>query len=266
MGEKGEKFLLSDQLVNDNLRTLFFAGHDTTAAALTWALHLLAKHPDWQQRLRAEAQAAGFKAASEVSNAKDVLPEGFSLMKIEELTSLTAFVRETLRIYPSAAFGKEAIEPVKVKASTGKEYVLPPGVELIFMPALTHVNPDLEDDPWAFNPVRWSDPNAVSSTGDKMHLLDPTPTNASPTYASPTSTTSPKRASIGSAVPKGYYPFSLGPRNCLGERLAKTELRVALAMLVTNFSFEVPPDAAEPLRVALLTLQPMDVKLNIRAL
>ena len=37
---------LSDVEVRDELMTIFFAGHETSAAALTWALYLLAVHPD----------------------------------------------------------------------------------------------------------------------------------------------------------------------------------------------------------------------------
>jgi cytochrome P450 len=45
-----------DQLV-DNLLTFLAAGHDTTAKALTWALYLLARAPQWQDRILAEVRA-----------------------------------------------------------------------------------------------------------------------------------------------------------------------------------------------------------------
>ncbi|KAB2610027.1 cytochrome P450 714C2-like [Pyrus ussuriensis x Pyrus communis] len=46
--------LLHKNFIVDNCKTLFFAGHDTTALATSWALTLLAAHPDWQARACAE--------------------------------------------------------------------------------------------------------------------------------------------------------------------------------------------------------------------
>ena len=47
---------LSHGTVIDNIKTFLFAGHDTTASTLSWALYLLAKHPEVQERLRTEVQ------------------------------------------------------------------------------------------------------------------------------------------------------------------------------------------------------------------
>ena len=46
-----------EQLV-DNLLTFYLAGHETTAKALTWTLYLLARYPEWQQRVRDDASLA----------------------------------------------------------------------------------------------------------------------------------------------------------------------------------------------------------------
>ena len=49
---------LSRQDVVDDIKTFLFAGHDTTASALSWALYLLATHPADEAKLLAELRAA----------------------------------------------------------------------------------------------------------------------------------------------------------------------------------------------------------------
>ena len=48
---------LSDKQLRDDLMTMLIAGHETTAAVLTWALFLLMQNPEIQERAVAEIQA-----------------------------------------------------------------------------------------------------------------------------------------------------------------------------------------------------------------
>ncbi|WVZ64912.1 hypothetical protein U9M48_014359 [Paspalum notatum var. saurae] len=88
-GRRRQQFSYDLQLVIDECKTFFFAGHDTSALLLTWALMLLATHPEWQDRARAEvARVCG-----------DAPPSYDDLSK---LTQLHMIIHETLRLYPPA--------------------------------------------------------------------------------------------------------------------------------------------------------------------
>ncbi|CAK9150704.1 unnamed protein product [Ilex paraguariensis] len=52
--KRGNGFSLNLQLIMDECKTFFFAGHDTTALLLTWTVMLLASNPSWQDKVRAE--------------------------------------------------------------------------------------------------------------------------------------------------------------------------------------------------------------------
>ncbi|CAL9111164.1 Cytochrome P450 [Musa troglodytarum] len=90
------------QLVIDECKTFFFAGHETSALLLTWAMMLLATNPAWQEKARAEvAQVCG-----------DDPPSWEHLPK---LTVLNMIINETLRLYPPASLlPRMAFEDIKL--------------------------------------------------------------------------------------------------------------------------------------------------------
>eukprot|EP00746_Dinoflagellata_sp_MGD_P018341 gnl/MRDRNA2_/MRDRNA2_14252_c0_seq1.p1 gnl/MRDRNA2_/MRDRNA2_14252_c0~~gnl/MRDRNA2_/MRDRNA2_14252_c0_seq1.p1 ORF type:complete len:529 (-),score=82.19 gnl/MRDRNA2_/MRDRNA2_14252_c0_seq1:18-1604(-) len=209
---------LNDKHIVDSMKTLLFAGHDTTASALTWALFLLASHPEKQNSLRLSLSEAGFGPRKD-------LPTEVTYARLDEQRLLTAVVRETLRLYPSAGFTREPRQPTTLKTSSGKEYEVFPGTEIFFFPNSVQNDPKILKDPHKFEPERWLEADAASK------------------------------------LP--YVPFSIGPRNCVGERLATTELRISLALLITNFEFTVPAGSEEPFQILLLSMQPHGVNLKI---
>ncbi len=81
---------VTDQQVRDEVVTVFLAGHETTANALTWSWWLLAQHPEAEQRLHAEAD--------EVLG--DRLPTSADLPSLPYVSGIIA---EALRLYPPAA-------------------------------------------------------------------------------------------------------------------------------------------------------------------
>ncbi|XP_015649532.1 cytokinin hydroxylase [Oryza sativa Japonica Group] len=88
-GNGGGEVGYDAQMMIDECKTFFFAGHETSALLLTWAIMLLATHPAWQDKARAEVAAVcGGGAPS-----PDSLPK---------LAVLQMVINETLRLYPPA--------------------------------------------------------------------------------------------------------------------------------------------------------------------
>ncbi|EEE69674.1 hypothetical protein OsJ_29302 [Oryza sativa Japonica Group] len=88
-GGGGGEFSYDAQLVIDECKTFFFAGHETSALLLTWAIMLLATNPAWQEKARTEVAAV----------CGDHPPSADHLSK---LTVLQMIIQETLRLYPPA--------------------------------------------------------------------------------------------------------------------------------------------------------------------
>ncbi|KAK1697382.1 hypothetical protein QYE76_014079 [Lolium multiflorum] len=82
-----------DDFVVDNCKNIFFAGHETSAVTATWCLMLLAAHPEWQERARAEVL--------EVCGAAEAEPD---LDMVSRMKTLGMVVQETLRLFPPSSF------------------------------------------------------------------------------------------------------------------------------------------------------------------
>ena len=198
--DKGER--PSDAVIRDELLTFAIAGHDTTANALTAAIHLLGHHPEWQAQVREEARTLF----------EDGEPSFFELAEMDVTDQV---IKETLRLYPPAPhLSRECIENVDIEGYTIRE-----GANVLMPQYVIHRDGQYFDRPEEFHPERWTD-------GFEESL---------PEFA--------------------YYPFGGGPRNCIGMRFAMTELRVALATLLRQFSFESLSDPELDNRIA-ITLQP----------
>lgn len=135
--EAGE--LMSDRELRDELMTLLFAGHETTASAMAWALY-------WVHYL----PAVGEKLLAEL----DTLEENPSPMSIFKLPYLTAVCNETLRIYPVAMFTLERMVQAPVELLG---YSLSPGVVVNGCIYLLHQREDIYPEPKHFQPERFLD-------------------------------------------------------------------------------------------------------------
>ncbi|SOC16068.1 cytochrome P450 [Rhodobacter sp. JA431] len=133
----------------DQVAIFFLAGHETSAAALAWSLYLLATHPEWQEKLAAEA--------TEVLG--DDTPY-FSILSKLKLSR--AVFREAMRLYPPVPmFVREAACPMHFRGRKVKK-----GAQIIVSPWHLHRHERIWDNPDAFDPGRWETENGKTGLRD----------------------------------------------------------------------------------------------------
>jgi cytochrome P450 len=128
---------MTDQQTYDEVLTLLTAGIETTALALSWVFHEIARNPEVEQRLHAEVD--------EVLDGRPVTVDD-----VPKLTYTMRVVNEVLRMYPIWILMRRAT----VEVDLGGERI-PVGTEVIVSPHALHSDPGSYDEPDRFDPDRW---------------------------------------------------------------------------------------------------------------
>ncbi|MCT7977430.1 cytochrome P450 [Laspinema olomoucense] len=128
---------MTDKELRDELLTLLFAGYETTASAMSWALYWVHAIPEVENRLREEMATLGDNPAP---------------MDIFGLPYLTAVCNEVLRLYPVGmlTFPRRVEEPIDLLG-----YSLEVGTDLVGCIYLLHHREDLYPDSYQFKPERF---------------------------------------------------------------------------------------------------------------
>ncbi|MFA5955872.1 cytochrome P450 [Hyphomicrobium sp.] len=129
---------MADEMIADNLATFLFAGHETTAKALTWTLYVLARAPEWQDRLREEIFATVGSGQLDAT-------------AIAKLPITSRVLKEVMRLYPPApVMTRVTAEDMEIG---GKQLPKP---TLIVIPIFAvHRHTALWQDPNRFDPDRF---------------------------------------------------------------------------------------------------------------
>jgi cytochrome P450 len=127
---------ITDQDIHDEIMTFMFAGHETTASALAWALYWLHRTPRVLERLRRELETGA---------------DGPDAGEISRLPYLAAVCQETLRLNPPCL---SAVRVLKSPLTIGG-YLLDPGTTVIMSIYLAHRRPELYPRPTQFDPDRF---------------------------------------------------------------------------------------------------------------
>jgi cytochrome P450 len=143
--EEGQPF--DDDDVVNHMIFVLMAAHDTSTITLTNMIYHLARHPDWQDRLRAESSALG-KAEL-----------GFE--DLEKLAGMSLVMKEALRMCaPVPGLPRIATQDFEFKG-----FQISAGTKISISPWLTHYLPEYWTEPERFDPERFSEARAE----DKRH-------------------------------------------------------------------------------------------------
>ncbi len=131
---------MTDRQLRDEVMTLFLAGHETTALALSWTFFLLSRHPAVEEKLLAELRGVLGRRAPTPGD-------------LAGLPYTDCVVKEALRLYPPAwGIGRRAIHPFEVGG-----YRLPAGTNVFILQWIVHREARFYPAPETFNPDRWRD-------------------------------------------------------------------------------------------------------------
>ncbi|GMQ88895.1 MAG: hypothetical protein BMS9Abin09_0336 [Gammaproteobacteria bacterium] len=172
---------MPDRLLIDEILTLMVAGHETTAASLSWVWYLLARHPDVYTQVSEEAQRLSMGRAPDWK-------------VLDSMVWIPRVIKESLRLYPPGwLYTRRALA-----GDDFGSYRLAAGTDLFICSYLLHRHPGFWEKPEAFMPQRFTPQQEAS-----RHRF-------------------------------AYIPFSAGPRHCIGESFAMTEMMIHLAVLASH--------------------------------
>ncbi len=204
---------LSDEEVIDNLITFLSAGHETTARTLTWTLYLISKAPSVYDRILDELDNADLASTA---------PETWS----DALPYLTAVLKESMRLYPSASI----LSRLSLGPDTLGDIAIAPDTEVITSPWVLHRHRRLWRDPDIFDPDRF--------LGEAAKAI--------PRYA--------------------YIPFGTGPRVCIGASFSMQETMIVLPVLLKKlrFDFADAEDPTPIMRITIQPSTDVNMRISLR--
>ncbi|KAF8851573.1 putative P450 monooxygenase [Acephala macrosclerotiorum] len=209
----------ADDMLVDQLLTFLAAGHETTSSSLTWATYLLAKHPEIQSRLREEIRAS-------LPSPSEVADPTFDLAGVlESLPLLHGICNEVLRLYPPVP----TTVRIAIRDTTiGSEHI-PAGTKVFLSPWGLNRSPHLWENASEFVPERWID----AETGN--------PNNHG-----------------GQRSNYANMTFLHGPRSCIGEKFARSELKALIAVMTGTFQMHMADPTEKKVPGGVITNKPKD--------
>lgn len=209
---------MTDEQVRDEALTLFLAGHETTANALTWTWYLLSQNAEAEAKFHAELGSVLGSKGGNPSGSESV-SSALRTPTMDDIPSLKyteSVLAESMRLYPPAwAIGRN----VAVEHEFGG-YKVPVGALVLTSPFVMHRDARFWERPAEFVPERW-ETQSVKEAGQRNI----------------------------------YFPFGGGVRRCIGESFAWTEGILLLATIGRTWKFRLADGQSVGLN-AQITLRP----------
>lgn len=137
--EEGQSGGMTDAQVRDEALTIFLAGHETTANALTWTWYLLSQHPNVEARVHEELE--------NVLGSRPPTVDDFPRLRYTEMV-----LAESMRLFPPAwAIGRLAIDECTLAG-----YSVPKGSLVLMSQYVMHRDARFFSEPERFDPERWT--------------------------------------------------------------------------------------------------------------
>ncbi|KAH9885379.1 PAH-inducible cytochrome P450 monooxygenase PC-PAH 1 [Cubamyces lactineus] len=214
------KSRLTDEEMVSQMATFLLAGHETTASSMTWMLYELARHPDYQSKMRAEVRAIRARVAERGD-------ADFSVGDLDAMTHVLAAMKEVMRLHP-IVYGlvrkatRDEVLPLAYPVTTTTGEV----VDEVPIPRGTNCFISV----WAYNrlPQIWG-PNANEFVPERWIGHE----KMGQTYVGVTS---------------NLMTFSAGLQACIGWRFSIIEMQAILVELIEQFEFTIPEDKPEIIR------------------
>lgn len=215
---------VDDRQLRDDLMTMLIAGHETTAAVLTWSVFLLAQNPSQMKKAQAEIDAV-------------LGQDRITFDSIKKLEYIRLAIAESLRLYPQPPLLirralKSDLLPGGYKGQKDG-FQIPKGTDIFVSVYNLHRSPFFWDKPHEFEPERFLVPR-TNECIEGWSGFDP---SRSPGALYPNEIISDF----------AFLAFGGGPRKCVGDQFALMESTIALTMLLQKFDVELKgsPDSVE---------------------
>ncbi|GFY92041.1 hypothetical protein Acr_08g0004370 [Actinidia rufa] len=211
-----------NKFIVDNCKNIYFAGHETTALSASWCLMLLALHPEWQARARAEMVELCGENLPDADMFRSMKPIHFAFSLLNNRLSSFQFLgsqHKLRKAFTQASnYGdSRGIVPLPSSSTGGQR-------NLGGCKFQTHSNSERHQP---------SDPYTITAT---------TPRPMGPDVYQ----YKPERFANGTPgackVPQAYMPFGVGSRTCASQQFAMAELKVILSLILSRFNFSLSPE------------------------
>ncbi|KAL4806854.1 cytochrome P450 [Aspergillus unguis] len=182
------------------------AGHETSAVVLTYLFWELSRHPTLQKELHKELSTLQPEISLRCRSNHCELPEPKS---IDTLPLLEAVVTETLRLHASIPGIQPRVTPFPTCTLAGYENI-PANTRVNAQAYSLHRNPEAFPDPETWEPRRWLKDCNTSADLDERK--------------------------------RWFWAFGSGGRMCVGSNLALQEMKLATAVIYSNFKTSIVND------------------------